>query len=113
MSISNNEALREYNEARDRLNEIANSLSLPQPKLDEANNALQKLENDFIDKQIANVKARSQKYLDFISDMESLLDRLGRDNPADEIMRLTEFVSMSAGLITQARAATGDGDSGE
>jgi len=113
MGISNNGALREYKEARDRLNEIANSLSLPQTKLDEANNALQKLENDFIDKQISDVEARSQKYLEFISDMESLLDRLGRDSPADEILKLTEFVSGSADLITQVRVATGDGDSGK
>lgn len=108
MSISNNDALSAYNLARDHLNEIANSLSLPESQLDEANTALEKLRNDFIDQEIAEVSARSQKYLDFIDDMESLLDRLGRDNPANEINNLLGFVTQSANLITQARESTGD-----
>ena len=99
MTISNEKALQDYEDARDLLNKIANSMKTSDEDKKQANKKLQQLENDFIDQQIDDIEARTQKYQEFINNMNQLLNNIDKEGLPNEINKLTQIVNEGSQLL--------------
>lgn len=103
MSLTNEQAFEEYEKAKDALNEIARSDAVSSEKREEARMKRDKLIDDYIQKAIDDVNERTEKYRDFITEMEAFIGEIERESrgPVEALGTLQEVVDGAAKILSE------------
>ena len=102
--ITNEEAQKNYNNAREALNQIIRSDSATEQDRQQAKKQRDDLILNYIGQQIDDVKARSSAYETFIKAMAALIAKLGPNRPLEGLQTLQGIVNESAFIIKTAQA---------
>ena len=97
--ITNDEAQKNYNNARKALNQIIRSDTATEEERRQATKQRDELILNYIGRQIDDVHARSAAYAKFIEAMAALTVKLGTDRPLQGLQTLREIVNQAAALI--------------
>lgn len=97
--ITNDEAQRNYNAAREALNRIIRSDSATGQDRQRTVRQRDELILNYIGRQIEDVQARSAAYATFIEAMAALIADLGPNRPLEGLQTLQGIVSEAADLI--------------
>ena len=113
--ITNDEAQKNYNAAREALNRIIRSDSTTEQERQQAARQRDELILNYIGRQIDDVHARSVAYATFIKAMAGLIADLGPNRSLDGLQTLQRIVSEAASLIRtlQQEAESQKSDSGK
>ena len=101
--ITNDEAQKNYNNARKALNQIIRSDTATEEERRQAANQRDALILNYIGRQIDDVHARSAAYAKFIEAMAALIVKLGPDRPLQGLQTLRKIVNQAAALIGAAQ----------
>jgi hypothetical protein len=97
--ITNDEAQKNYNNARKALNQIIRSDTATEEERRQATRQRDALILNYIGRQIDDVHARSAAYAKFIEAMAALIVKLGPDRPLQGLQMLGGIVNQAAALI--------------
>lgn len=97
--ITNDEAQKNYNNARKALNQIIRSDTVTEEERRQATRQRDELILNYIGRQIDDVHARSAAYAKFIEAMAALIVKLGTDRPLQGLETLRGIVNQAAALI--------------
>lgn len=102
--ITNEEAQKNYNIAREALNQIIRSDSATEQERQQAEKQRNELILNYIGQQIDDVKARSSAYETFINAMAAFIAKLGQNRPLEGLQTLQGIVNEAAIFIKAAQA---------
>lgn len=95
MPVTNQDAQAAYLRARQALDAVSKSGQASDKQKQAARRAREKLDLDFIGQNIADVEARTQKFVDFTNQMESLVESLSGDALLRGMRGLTEVLGLA------------------
>ena len=101
MAISNDKATKDYESARDGFNNIAHSFNpaVTDEQKKEAREARDRLNLEYVGKQIADVKERTKLYAEFIEEMKQIIQNIDADGSLDELNTIRNIVDSAAEVI--------------
>ncbi|MDX1429799.1 MAG: hypothetical protein R3282_05905 [Rhodothermales bacterium] len=103
MSIDIDKARQDYQAAVDGLREITRDITAKRADVDAAQDALEKVMDDYLDRVKADVEERTRQYLDFIQELEGIIDDIGRNSQLEGVRKLKKIVDEAAGVVNVAR----------
>jgi hypothetical protein len=106
--ITNDEAQKNYNNARKALNQIIRSDTATEEERRQTTRQRDALILNYIGRQIDDVHARSAAYAKFIEAMATLIVELGPDRPLQGLQTLRGIVNQAAALIGTAQPQEGN-----
>ena len=99
MAITNATAQKEYQKAVDALNKISRSRTASNAQKKLVRRKRDKLTNNFIGQNIADVNARTAKYQEFIVSMTAVVATLNEDALLKGVKDLTGVLDLAAPLL--------------
>jgi uncharacterized protein YicC (UPF0701 family) len=111
--ITNEEAQKNYNIAKEALNRIIRSDSATEQDRQRAKKQRDELILNYVGRQIDDVKARSAAYETFIKAMATLIGQLGKNRPLEGLQTLQGIVNQAAIVIRTAQAQQGAQKTGQ
>ena len=97
---TNAQTQRKYEDARRALNNIARSMLATDAQVTAARKARTRLSREFIRHNITDVRQRTAQFSQFIRDIETVINRIGRNAPIPALDTLKAVVD-SAKLLLQ------------
>ena len=99
MSISNAEAQRQYQAARDALSAIVASRKATRAEKNLARRKRDLLDATFIGQQIDEIEARTAQFEEFVEEMEAVTARLENNSLVTAIRRVREVTDNASELL--------------
>ena len=102
-TIDISKAQQDYESAKAALDKITGDITAPQDVRAEATKKREILIDNYIDQIKEDVEARTQQYVDFISELEGIIDTAGQDSPLEGVRRLRGIVDSAAQVVNSVR----------
>lgn len=107
--LTSQRALVEYEKAKDALNDIIRSPNATQDQKDAAESARDDVISNFIQQNVDDVNARTAMFQNFITQMEQVLNDIGKNSPLSALQQLQGVVDQAKTLLPGANGAGAGG----